>query len=78
MGYGGWSAWWLPSHKLLLLVHGGYWPGGLGWLAVVVGGVVLVVVVVGLLVPVALVVVGMVLQVGPRIPCGYSGPPGGG
>ena len=65
----GWSARLLPSHTLVLLVHGGRWPGGVGWWAVVVVGVVLVVVVVvvvvGPLVVVALVVVGMVLRVWP-------------
>ena len=61
----GWSARWLPSHTLVLLVQGGLWPGGVGWWAVVVVGVVLVVVVVGPLVVVALVVVGMVLRVWP-------------
>ena len=64
-GVRGWSARWLPSHTLVLLVHGGLWPGGVGWWAVVVVGVVLVVVVVGPLVVVALVVVGMVLRVWP-------------
>ena len=53
-GVCGWSARWLPSHSLVLFVHGGLWPGGVGRWAVVVVGVVLVVVVVGLL----LVVVG--------------------
>ena len=43
----GWSAWWLLSHTLVLLVHGGLWPGGVGWGAVVVVEVVLVVVVWG-------------------------------
>ena len=47
-GVCGWSARWLPSHSLVLFVHGGLWPGGVGWWAVVVVGVVLVVVVVGL------------------------------
>ena len=61
----GWSARWLPSHTLVLLVHGRLWPGGVGWCAVVLVGVVLVVVVVGPLVVVALVVVGMVLRVWP-------------
>ena len=64
----GWSARLLQSHTLVLLVHGGWWPGGVGWWAVVVVGVVLVLVVmavVGLLVVVALVVVGMVLRVWP-------------
>ena len=61
----GWSAQWLPSHTLVLLVHGGLWPGGVGWWAVVVVGVVLVVVVVGPLVMVALAVVGSVLRVWP-------------
>ena len=74
-GTGGWplvvggvwsrSAWWLPSHNPVLLMHGGLWPGGVGWWAVVVVGVVLVVVVVGPPVVVALVVVGMVLRVWP-------------
>ena len=64
-GVWGWSAWWLPSHTLVLLVHEGLWPAGVGWWAVVVVGVVLVVVEVGPLVVVALVVVGMVLQVWP-------------
>ena len=64
----GWIARLLPSHTLVLLVHGGWWPGGVGWWAFVYLGVVLVVVVlvvVGPLVPVALVVVGMMLQVWP-------------
>ena len=43
----------------------GLWPGGVGWWAVVVVGVVFLVVVVGPLVVVALVVVGMVLRVWP-------------
>ena len=60
-----WSARWLPSHTLVLFVHGGLWPGGVGWWAVVVVGVVLVVVVVGPLVVVALVVVGLMLRVWP-------------
>ena len=64
-GVWGWSAWWLPSHTLVLLVHGGLWPGGVGWWAVVVVVVVLVVVFMGPLVVVALVVVGMVLRVWP-------------
>ena len=54
-GVCGWSARWLPSHSLVLFVHGGLWPGGVGWWAVVVVGVVLVVLVVGPLVMVALV-----------------------
>ena len=58
-----WSARWLPSHSLVLFVHGGLWPGGVGWWAVVVVGVVLVVVEVGPLVVVVLVVVGLVLRV---------------
>ena len=62
-GVCGWSAWLLPSHTLVLLVHGGLWPRGVGWWAVVVVRVVLVVVVVGPLVVVALVVLGMVLRV---------------
>ena len=60
-GVCGWSARWLPSHSLVLFVHGGLWPGGVGWWAVVV----VVVVVVGPLVVVALVVVGLVLRVWP-------------
>ena len=52
-GVCGWSARWLPSHSLVLFVHGGLWPGGVGWLALVVVGVVLVVVVVGPLLVVA-------------------------
>ena len=64
-GVCGWSAWWLPPHMLVLFVHGGLWPGGVGWWAVLVVGLVLVVVVVGPLVVVALVVVGLVLRVWP-------------
>ena len=64
-GVWGWSARWLPSHTLVLLLHGGLWPGGVAWSAVIVVGMVLVVVVVGPLVVVALVVVGMVLLVWP-------------
>ena len=64
-GVRGWSARWLPSHTLVLFVHGGLWPGGVGSWAVVVVGVVLLVVVVGPLVVVALVVVGLVLRVWP-------------
>ena len=60
-GVCGWSARWLPSHTLVLFVHGGLWPGRGGWWAVVV--VVLVVVLVGPLVMVASVVVGSVLRV---------------
>ena len=67
-GVCGWSARWLPSHSLVLFVHGGLWPGGVGWWAVVVVGVVLVVVVVGLLVVVVLVVEGLVLRVWPLEP----------
>ena len=62
-GVWGWSARWLPFHTLVLFVHGGLWPGGVGWWAVVVVGVVLLVVVVGPLVVVALVVMGLVLRV---------------
>ena len=29
-GVCGWSARWLPSHSLVLFVHGGLWPGGVG------------------------------------------------
>ena len=64
-GVRGWSARSLPSHTLVLFVHRGLWPGGVGWWAVVVVGLVLVVVVVGQLVVVALVVVGSVLRVWP-------------
>ena len=67
-GVCGWSARWLPSHSLVLFVHVGLWPGGVGWWAVVVVGVVLVVVVVGPLVVVVLVVVGFVLRVWPLDP----------
>ena len=67
-GVCGWSAPWLPSHLLVLFVHGWLWPGGVGWWAVVVVGVVLVVVVVGPLVVVVLVVVGLVLRVWPMDP----------
>ena len=67
-GVRGWSARWLPSHSLVLFVHGGFWPGGVGWWAVVVVGVVLVVVAVGPLVVVALVVVGLMLRVWPLDP----------
>ena len=52
----------------MLFVHGGLWPGGVGWSAVVVVGVVLVVVVEGPLVVVELVVVGLVLRVWPMDP----------
>ena len=64
-GVWGWSARWPPSHTLVLLVHGGLWPGGVEWWAVVVVEVVLVVVAVGPQVMVALVVVGMVPRVWP-------------
>ena len=67
-GVCGWSARWWPSHSLVLFVHAGLWPRGVGWWAVVVVGVVLVVVVVGPLVVVALVVVGLVLWVWPLDP----------
>ena len=67
-GVCGWSARWLPSHSLVLFVHGGLWPGGVGWWAVVVVGVVLVVVVVGPLEVVVLVEVGFVLRVWPLDP----------
>ena len=64
-GEWGWSARGvvLPSHALVLLVHGELWPGGVGWWAVVVVVLVVVVVVEGELVVVALVVVVMVLRV---------------
>ena len=71
-GVCGWSARWLPSHSLVLFVHGGLWPGGVGWWAVVVAGSVLVVVVVGPLVVVASVVVGLVLRVWPLDPFTYD------
>ena len=64
-GVWGESARVLTSHALVVLVHTGLWPGGVGWWAVVVVVVVLVVVVVGALVAVALVVVVMVLRVWP-------------
>ena len=67
-GVFGWSARWLPSHPLVLFVHGGLWPGGVGRWAVVVVGVGLVVVVVGPLVVVVWVVVGLVLRVWPMDP----------
>ena len=67
-GVCGWSARWLPSHSLVLFLHGGLWPGGVGWWAVVVVGVALVVVVVGPLVVMALVMVGLVLRVSPLDP----------
>ena len=67
-GVCGWSARWLPSDWLVLFVHGGLWPGGVGWCAVVVVEVVLVMVVVRPLVVVALVVVGLVLRVWPLDP----------
>ena len=67
-GVCGWSARWLPSRPLVLFVHGGLWPGGVGRWAVVVVGVVLVVVVVGPLVVVVWVVVGLVLWVWPMDP----------
>ena len=70
-----WSARWLPSHSLLLFVHGGLWPSGVGWWAVVVVGVVLVVVLVGPLVVVVLVVVGLVLRVWPVDPLWVFGSP---
>ena len=55
----------LPPHALVLLLHGGLWSGGIGWWAVVVVGLLLVVVMVGPWVVVALVVVGMVVRVWP-------------
>ena len=67
-GVCGWSARWLPSRPLVLFVHGGLWPGGVGRWAVVVAWVVLVVVVVGPLVVVVWVVVGLVLRVWPMDP----------
>ena len=65
----GWNARWvvLPSHALVLLVHGGLWAGGVGrWAMVVLVVVVLGLVVVGALVVVALVVVVVVLRVCPE------------
>ena len=67
-GVCGWSARWVPSRPLVLFVHGGLWPGGVGRWAVVVVGVVLVVVVVGPLVVVVRAVVGLVLRVWPMDP----------
>ena len=67
-GVCGWSVRWLPSHWPVLFVHGGLSPGGVGWWAVVMVGVVLVVVVVGPLVVLVLVVVGLVLRVWPLDP----------
>ena len=67
-GVCGWSARWLPSHSLVLFVHRGLWPCGVGRWAVVVVGVVLVDVVVGPLVLVVWVVVGLVLRVWPMDP----------
>ena len=52
----------------MLFVNEGLWPSGVGWWAVVVVGVVLVMVVVGPLVVVAFVVVGLVLRVWPLDP----------
>ena len=66
-GVCGWGAR-LPSHLLVLFLHGGLWFRGVGRWAVVVVGVVLVVVVVGLLVVVVWVVVGLVLRVWPMDP----------
>ena len=65
----------MPYHTLVLVVHGGLWPGGVDWWAVVVVGVVLVVVVVGPVVVVALVVVGLVLRVWPYDPLWISRSP---
>ena len=56
----------LPSHALVLLVHGGLSAGWVGWWSVVVVVVVVVMVVLGALVEVALVAVVMVLQVCPK------------
>ena len=69
----GWTARWvvLPSHALVLLVHGGLRPGGVGWCAVVVVVVVVMLVVVWALVAVALVVVVMVLRVCPEDPLAF-------
>ena len=74
-GVCGCSARWLPFHPLVLFVHGGLWPGGVGRWAVVVVGVVLVVVVVGQLVVVVWVVVGLVLRVWPMDPLWVSRSP---
>ena len=71
-GVCGWSARWLPSRPLVLFVHGGLWPGGVGRWAVVVVGVVLVVSVVGPLVVVVWVVVGLVLREWPMDPLWVS------
>ena len=69
----GWSAPWvvLPSHALVVLVHGGLWAGGVGWWAVVPVVVMVVVVVVGALVAVAPVVVVMVVRVRPEDPLAF-------
>ena len=61
----------LPSHALVLLVHGGLWPGGVGWWAVVVVVVVVVVVALRALVAVVLVVVVMVLRVCSQDPLAF-------
>ena len=74
-GVCGWSARWLPSRLLVLFVHGGLWPGGVGRWAVVVVWVVLVVVVVGPLVVVVWVMVGLVLRVWPMDPLWVFRPP---
>ena len=72
-GVVGWSARWvvLPSHALVLLVHGGLRTGGVGLSAVVVVVVVVVVAVVCVLVAVALVVIVMVLRVCPENPLAF-------
>ena len=72
-GVVGWSTRWvvLPSHALVLFVHGGLRPAGVGWWAAVVVLVVVVVVVVWALVAVALVVVVMVLRVCPEDPLAF-------
>ena len=67
-GVWGWSARVLPSHALVLLVHGGFWSGGVGWSAAVGEMEVFVVLLVGALVAVALEVVVMALRVWPYDP----------
>ena len=61
----------VPSHRLVLLVHGGLWPGRVGWCAVVVVVEEVVVVVQRALMAVVLVVVVMVLRVSPQNPLAF-------
>ena len=64
-GVVGFSAPWvgLPSHALVLLVHGGLWAGGVGWLAVVVVAVGVVLEVVVVVVVVVVMVAGALVAV---------------